>query len=141
MLNNNFFYSQAVFGYIYIFFIRIFFFIIIFLIRMFLDLYFVKNIPIRIRRYLQIITNIIMNFSYFNITVAFLSKNLRIIVFICSKNKSIKITDREINWDRSFGNFSLWKFAFILPLYGFILVLNCFLLYTWLLSNSFSCSL
>ena len=140
MLNNNIFYSQAVVGNIYFFFIRIFFFLRIFFIRIFLDLYFVKNILIRIRRYLQIISNIIMNFSFFNNIVAFLSKNLRIIVFSCSKNKSIKITDREINWDPSFGNFSLWKFVFIFPLYGFILAFNCFLLHTGLRSISFSFS-
>ena len=121
--------------------IRIFFLITIFFIRIFIDLYFVKNILIRIRRYLQIITNIITNFYFFNNIVAFLSKYFRIIVFICSKNKSIKITDRKINWDRSFGNFSLWKFVFIFPLYCFILGFSCFLLYTELLSNSFSFSL
>ena len=82
-----------------------------------------------------------MNFSFFNNIVAFLSKNLRIIVFICSKNKSIKITNRQINWDPSFGNFWLWKFVFIFPFYVFVLGFNCFLLYIALLSNSFSFSL
>ena len=127
MLNNNIFYSQAVFGNIYFFFIRIFFFLRIFFIRIFLDLYFVKNFLIRIRMYLQIISNIILIFSFFNNIVAFLSKNWRIIVFICSKNKLIKITDSQINWVPYFGNFLLRIFVFIFSLYGFIVGFNIFL--------------
>ena len=49
------------------------------------------------------------------------------------KTESIKITDKQINWEPSFGILSFWKFVLIFPLFiGF-----CFSLYTDSLSNSF----
>ena len=113
-----------------IFFIKVLV-IRIFFIRIFFNRIFSITI---IRRNLYIVSNKLGHLFYFGNIFTFFWKRLRITIFTCLRTKSIKITDKQINWGTFFWDFVIVKicvdfsimifFFYLLDIFHYIQVHN-----------------